>query len=115
METFIGKTENPALVASTFVMPLLETVLTDYQTTVMQVREPDVLTLCATIVERLNTNIMSSIHPILANVFQCTLDMITNDFQEYPEHRVGFYRLLREVNFHCFQSLLELPEAQFKV
>jgi hypothetical protein len=28
--------------------------------------------------------------------------MINQDFAEYPEHRVGFFKLLRAVNLNCF-------------
>jgi len=39
---------------------------------------------------------------ILDAVFECTLDMINKDFAEFPEHRVGFFKLLRAINFNCF-------------
>jgi exportin-1 len=66
--------------------------------------------------------------------------MINKDFSEYPEHRVGFFKLLRAINQHCFPgtltkihlfsliiftfdnkpikyfvALLTLPPAQFKL
>jgi exportin-1 len=41
--------------------------------------------------------------------------MITKDFAEYPEHRAGFYHLLRATNLNCFQALLELPPHLFKL
>jgi hypothetical protein len=28
--------------------------------------------------------------------------MINQDFAEFPEHRVGFFKLLRAINLHCF-------------
>jgi exportin-1 len=28
--------------------------------------------------------------------------MINQDFAEYPEHRVGFFKLLRAINLNCF-------------
>ena len=41
--------------------------------------------------------------------------MINQDFAEYPEHRVGFFKLLRTINLNCFPALLTLPPAQFKL
>jgi exportin-1 len=60
--------------------------------------------------------------------------MINQDFTEYPEHRVGLYRLLRAINSQCFPgmhetihiiyidpiltfvlALLTLPPVQFKL
>lgn len=39
---------------------------------------------------------------ILEATFEPTLNMITKDFTEYPEHRTGFYNMLRAINLHCF-------------
>lgn len=39
---------------------------------------------------------------ILQATFEPTLSMITKDFTEYPEHREGFYHMLRAINRHCF-------------
>jgi len=41
--------------------------------------------------------------------------MINQDFAEYPEHRVGFFKLLRAINLNCFPALLGIPPAQFKL
>ena len=51
---------------------------------------------------------------IMDNVFECTLNMISQDFAEYPEHRVEFFKLLKAINFHCFPALLKLDGRQFK-
>lgn len=65
-------------------------------------------------------------------VFEPTLSMINQDFSEYPEHRVGFFKLLRAINMNCFPgdyyylclhesetdvdtALLTIPPAQFKL
>lgn len=32
--------------------------------------------------------------------------MINQDFTEYPEHRVGLYRLLRAINGVCFPGMI---------
>jgi len=41
--------------------------------------------------------------------------MINQDFSEFPEHRVGFFKLLRAINLNCFPALLSLPPPQFKL
>jgi len=38
--------------------------------------------------------------------------MINQDFSEFPEHRVGFFKMLRAMNASCFPALLELPPEQ---
>jgi hypothetical protein len=37
--------------------------------------------------------------------FEPTLNMITNDFTEFPENRTGFYNLLRAINAKCFPGI----------
>lgn len=44
--------------------------------------------------------------PILDSVFEVTLNMINKDFTEYPEHRLGFYKMLRAINNQCFPGML---------
>merc|ERR1719434_111649 len=39
-------------------------------------------------------------------VFKCTLDMITKNFEDFPEHRSNLFNLLRAINHHCFSALL---------
>lgn len=39
---------------------------------------------------------------ILESVFECTLNMINKNFEEFPEHRVGFFKLLQSIDQHCF-------------
>lgn len=52
---------------------------------------------------------------ILDAVFEPTLNMINQDFAEFPEHRYGFFRLLRSINLNCFPALLTIPPQQFKL
>jgi exportin-1 len=39
---------------------------------------------------------------VLDAVFEPTLNMINQDFSEFPEHRIGFFKLLRAINLTCF-------------
>ncbi len=45
---------------------------------------------------------MSEIPVMFNSVFECTLQMITSNYQDYPEIRLEFYTFLKEVNEHCF-------------
>ncbi len=42
------------------------------------------------------------IPPILDSLFECTLDMINKNLEEYPEHRTNFFRMLQSTTVHCF-------------
>jgi exportin-1 len=54
------------------------------------------------------------VHIIMESVFECTLEMINKDFHEFPEHRVGFFKLLQAINLYCFPALLKLDQSQLK-
>lgn len=79
-----------------FIPPLLDAVLLDYQRTAIPgAREPEVLSTMAAIVNKLEGHITSEVPKIFDAVFECTLDMINKDFEEYPEHRTNFFLLLQ--------------------
>jgi exportin-1 len=41
--------------------------------------------------------------------------MITKNFEDYPEHRLKFFSLLRAIGTHCFQALIQLSSQQLKL
>lgn len=51
-------------------------------------RDPECLSLFAAIINKLGQEMMDTIPKIFQAVFDCTLQMITKDFESYPEHRV---------------------------
>ncbi|XP_052767819.1 exportin-1-like [Mya arenaria] len=112
---WVSRSSDPSMVAENFVPPLLDAVLLDYQRNVPAAREPEVLSTMATIVNRLENHITKDIPQIFDAVFECTLEMINKDFEEFPEHRTNFFLLLQSVNTHCFQAFLNIPAAQFKL
>jgi hypothetical protein len=86
-------------VLENFIPPLLDAVLIDYQrTSVPSAREPEVLSAMGTIVHKLGCHITSEVPKIFDAVFECTLEMINKDFEEYPEHRTNFFLLLQVTN-----------------
>lgn len=90
-----------------FIPPLLDAVLLDYQkTNVHCAREPEVLSAMATIVNKLEAHITSEVPKIFDAVFECTLEMINKDFEEFPEHRTNFFLLLQVGNESNIQLLV---------
>uniref|UniRef100_A0A9J8A2B7 Exportin-1 n=1 Tax=Cyprinus carpio carpio TaxID=630221 RepID=A0A9J8A2B7_CYPCA len=112
---WVSRSNDPQMVGENFVPPLLDAVLIDYQRNVPAAREPEVLSTMATIVNKLGGHITGEIPQIFDAVFECTLNMINKDFEEYPEHRTHFFYLLQAVNSHCFPAFLAIPPAQFKL
>ncbi|KAF3420926.1 hypothetical protein E2986_08315 [Frieseomelitta varia] len=113
---WVSRTTDRQMVLESFLPPLLDAVLLDYQkTNVHCAREPEVLSAIATIVNKLECYITNEIPKIFDAVFECTLEMINKDFEEFPEHRTNFFLLLQEVNVSCFGAFLIIPPAQFKL
>ncbi|XP_004925540.2 exportin-1 [Bombyx mandarina] len=116
ISSWVTRSIDNSMVLENFIPPLLDAVLLDYQrTAVPEAREPEVLSCMAAIVHRLEGHITSEVPKIFDAVFECTLEMINKDFEEYPEHRTEFFLLLQAVNTNCFKAFLSIPPAQFKL
>ncbi|CAG0915869.1 unnamed protein product [Notodromas monacha] len=116
ISSWVSRTTDCQMVLDNFIPPLLEAVLLDYsRCPVPSAREPEVLSTMATIITTLKNNITPQVPKIFDAVFGCTLDMINKDFEEFPEHRINFYQLLKAVNLDCFPALLIIPQGQFKL
>ncbi|KAL7408945.1 Crm1-F1 [Mrakia frigida] len=115
VETYIKKAEDLDQVNSSLIPALLDAVLGDYQQNLPAARDAEVLNIMATIVTRLGPLLTDQVPAILDATFECTLNMINQDFAEYPEHRVGFFKFLRAVDQFCFPALVTLPGPQFKL
>mmetsp|Transcript_9304 Transcript_9304/g.29578 ORF Transcript_9304/g.29578 Transcript_9304/m.29578 type:complete len:1130 (-) Transcript_9304:499-3888(-) len=117
--TFIEKCAEPeappALVATSFVPPLLEPVLGDYRRSIAEARDSEVLVLLATTVDKLHDLVAAEVPRILDAVFEPTLRMITRNFEDFPEHRLAFFKLLKAVNTHCFAALFAIPPEHHKL
>ena len=113
---WVSRSTDNTVVMDNFIPPLLDDVLQDYQRCkVPSAREAKVLSTMATIVGKLRLSIVGEIPQIFDAVFECTLDMINKNFEDFPQHRVHFYELLQQVNAHCFEAFLNIPPAQFKL
>ncbi|KAJ7063298.1 CRM1 C terminal-domain-containing protein [Mycena amicta] len=115
METYIRAADDLESVNANFIPLLLDAILGDYNRNIPVAREAEVLHLMAALVRRLAGLLTLQIPATLDAVFEPTLDMINRDFTEFPEHRTGLYKLLREINLKCFPALLGLQPAQFKL
>eukprot|EP00271_Cylindrocystis_brebissonii_P003986 TRINITY_DN15300_c0_g1_i1.p1 TRINITY_DN15300_c0_g1~~TRINITY_DN15300_c0_g1_i1.p1 ORF type:complete len:1098 (+),score=241.20 TRINITY_DN15300_c0_g1_i1:845-4138(+) len=115
IETFVDKAEDVNMIAKQFVPALMEPILRDYARNVPDARESEVLSLFATIINKLKASMLDEVVRIFEAVFECTLDMITKNFEDYPEHRLKFFSLLRAIATHCFRALFALSPPQLKL
>ncbi|KAL5167912.1 Protein EXPORTIN 1A [Glycine soja] len=115
VETFLDKAEDQPQIGKQFVPPMMDPVLGDYARNVPDARESEVLSLFATIVNKYKAAMVEDVPQIFEAVFQCTLEMITKNFEDYPEHRLKFFSLLRAIATHCFPALICLSSQQLKL
>lgn len=114
IETYINQADNLEEIVRDLSQPLFGAVLEDYSSNVPDARDAEVLNCMTALVSKVGHMIPEGVVLILQKVFECTLDMIKNDFVEYPEHRVEFYKLLKEINSKSFQALLQLSGDAFQ-
>jgi exportin-1 len=86
---------EPRAVAQGFIPPVLDPILGDYQRNIAGARDPEVLLLFTTVVEKLKSHVVDDVPRIMESIFECTLQMITNNFEDFPEHRIRFYQFLK--------------------
>ncbi|CAM0878206.1 unnamed protein product [Alopecurus aequalis] len=115
IETFVDKAEDLPHLGKQFVPPMMDPVLGDYARNVPDARESEVLSLFATIINKYKAEMLDDVPRIFEAVFQCTLEMITKNFEDYPEHRLKFFSLLRAIGTHCFKALIQLSSQQLKL
>ena len=48
----------------------------------------------------------SQVPRVFEAILKSTLDMITKNFEDFLEHRLNLFSLLRAINHHCFPALL---------
>jgi exportin-1 len=117
MSTFLEVSKEapggPQTFAGTFMTPLMNEVLPDYRASPPASRDAKVLTLFATAISTLRDLISAEVPRIMEAVFEPTLEMITTNMLDHPEHRIGFFHFLREANEFCFYGLFSIaPQHQ---
>jgi exportin-1 len=92
IRTFISQSQemDREVILNNFIPALLDPVLSDYQSGVPDARDSEVLLLLSEIIAKLGTALIERgyVQRIFESVFQVTLDMITKNFEDYPDHRL---------------------------
>lgn len=115
VETFVDKADEPALVATQYVPAMMDPLLGDYARNVPDARDAEVLSLFGAMINKLGALVEGEVPRIFEAVFECTLSMITRNMEDYPEHRLQFFSLLRAITNHCFRTLFSMSPGQLKL
>ncbi len=107
--------QGPQIVMHAFMPRLMSTVLSDFRTAPAVCRDSKVLNLCAVAVTTMRHLISADVPNIMASVFEPTLEMITTNMTDFPDHRIQFFSFLREANEHCFYGLFSITPQQQKL
>jgi exportin-1 len=115
VEVFVDKADDLALVATQYVPAMMDPLLGDYSRNVPDARDAEVLSAFAAMINRLQGQMEVEVPRIFEAVFECTLGMITRNMEDYPEHRLQFFSLLRAITNHCPRTLFSMSPSQLKL
>jgi len=111
VEEYVKEAIDLPMVSSRVLPPLMDTVLTDFSSSLPTARDAQVLSLMTAIAKRLEFGFSPHLPKVLTATLQPTLAMIKDNFTEFPEHRVLFFKLLQTLNHHCFDAFLAFIQA----
>merc|ERR1712057_117155 len=95
IETFVQhQNENDASILKSMLPSMRDPILGDYSRSVADARDAEVLSLYAAIVTKVGSVLEPEVPVIFEGTFECTLNMITKNFEDFPDHRLKFFSLL---------------------
>ncbi|KAK2964914.1 putative exportin 1B [Blattamonas nauphoetae] len=108
--TFFDVVDDPMLINSDYLQPLIEQILPIYAQSPPLTRDADILSLTTVLARRLRSILHPHFHTILTLLFEPTIAAITHNFEDFPEQRLAFYQLLAALNEHCPNGLVSHKE-----
>ena len=118
LETWVGACDDvEGALAAQYVPAMHDPVLGAYaRARSPESRDAETLALYAAVVSKLRSTAAAEVVPRCFDaVFGPTLEMITANFEDFPEHRLQFFALLRSVAGAAFGALFSLGAAQLKL
>eukprot|EP00188_Purpureofilum_apyrenoidigerum_P000812 Plantae.Rhodophyta-Purpureofilum_apyrenoidigerum.ctg14017.p1 GENE.Plantae.Rhodophyta-Purpureofilum_apyrenoidigerum.ctg14017~~Plantae.Rhodophyta-Purpureofilum_apyrenoidigerum.ctg14017.p1 ORF type:complete len:1087 (-),score=225.16 Plantae.Rhodophyta-Purpureofilum_apyrenoidigerum.ctg14017:29-3289(-) len=123
IEAFLSSSEghDKERVKEQIIDPMTEPILKDYYEAHPDVRDAEVLSLFSQVISFMNGLPVPAVRLIFKSLFECTLEMIKNNFEDFPDARLNFFVLLRAINRYNFSDLFLLDdnpsaaEAEFKL
>lgn len=112
--TFIKHTEDPKMVIEEF-LPKLSELVSDYNNNVPNARDPEVLSLFATLIKQTGDQMNQYIPDILNCLFESTLSMISDNFTNFMDFRRNFFTLIRNIVDFSLEGLFQASDETFKI
>lgn len=115
IDTFVCNLPNPDLFSAEYISTLFDTILNDYSSLTQELRDFEVLNLTASLIAKKNLALMIFIRPIFQSIFKSTLELISKDFTDYPEHRLAFFNLINICFKKCFGAISTLNQDEIGI
>ena len=116
-ETFVTKSMkcDHEQISKQFVPNFLEAILMDYKNCTNLYKEYSCLNVCSALIENLDSRMNEFIPKIFGTLFQITLDMIKGSMDNYPDHRLAFFKFLYHVCKSCFNVFEQMNKEQMQL
>lgn len=111
-EYFVDSTDDVTYLAQEIFPLVFGFILTDYKEGHPSTREPAILALVAAVIKKSGSDLNSYVANILDCLFAPTVDIIAEKPEDFPEHRIGFFKMLDAMCRHCFGPFLEQLRSQ---
>ena len=92
---------------------LLRVILKDYQKSAPNNKEPEILSVLEVFLSKSISD--RYVHTIIEAVLVSTLEMIKNNFADFPDHRLYIFKVIYQLVKTNFLSLLQLSEKDFRL
>ena len=112
---FLSKAGDVQLIGPKIVPPIIETVMTEYGNAHQDTRVPEVLSLLEVLCNKLQADINRQLGDIFMSVFLKTVPMISQNFTDYVNFRVPFYKFLNVMVKKYMKILISAPPEGFKM
>lgn len=112
--TFIKQSENPEMIVKDF-LPVLSDLITDYNSNVPNARDPEVLSLFSSLIEKMEDKMNEYVPDILNWLFESTLTMIKDDYTSFMDFRKNFFGLIKNIVNFSLEGLFKANEESFKI
>jgi exportin-1 len=89
------------------------TLIETYNNNHINNKDPNMLLLFSAVLEKIKNNNPEVVSTIWKYLCIPTIELIKNDFQSFPEHRMNFFILLKSLISNSFESLFRIQNLSF--
>ena len=111
ISAYIDKETNFSIFNEQF-LPTLKSLIDDYRNSDPQARDPEVLMLFAMMFKKNGEVLAQSLEQIQTQLCEPTLQMIKDDYVNFPEFRESLFTLTEKIVKHCTAGLFGLNMGQ---